>query len=99
MAGGILQLITGSYDDYQQANYQQANHKYIKPKAKQKQSIKCFKKFKNFCKKDKYDQRNCCICLSKYKQEEYIALRFCGYIYHKDCADVKMIKCPICRKI
>jgi len=54
MAGGIFQLITGSYAE----NIENANHRYIKPKkVKQKQRIKCFKKFKNFRKKDKYDQK------------------------------------------
>ena len=93
-------LVAYGYQDYditrenQNYNY---NYRIRKNTKKRTKIILKEKKFKNFKIRDKYDQRKCPICISKYKNEEYVIVLKCRHIYHKDCNHKSITKCPICR--
>lgn len=105
MHGGLMQLVAyGAQDIYfNNRNFNNAGMLYSphvkKISKQQKQRIKCAKKFKNFRKHDKYDQHICCICLDKYRAEEFVSVRYCGHIYHEKCNKLDLVACPICRRI
>ncbi len=98
--GGLMQLVAvGAYNIYEPIDNTKNNYPYKKrTSVKNKQQILKEIKFKNFRKNDKYDQRKCVVCLGKFKVEEFVVVRMCRHIYHKDCNDKSMIECPICRQ-
>jgi len=107
VAGGLMQLVAfGAQDIYFSHQTPTRNVHRVKletereNKKKKHREIKISKymKFKNFKKTDKYDQRKCMICCSKFKQDEFVLVRKCKHIYHKDCDNNKIINCPICRE-
>ena len=100
-SGGIFQLISyGSQDIYlTNSNHNHNNYPYkIRNNIKKKQYILKEMKFKNFRKNDRYDQRKCVVCLEKFKVDEFVVVRMCRHIYHKDCNDSRIIDCPVCRQ-
>lgn len=63
-----------------------------------KNRLEHYKKIKG---NDNILDKECPICLEKYKIGEYKRkLHFCNHIFHKKCIDkwfINNIKCPICR--
>lgn len=100
VGGGLFQLIShgSSLGINNHGNHGVPWRIRRKRKNKIKKIIFKDKKYKNFIKIDKYNQRKCCICLSRFKFEEYVIVRKCKHIYHKDCHNAALILCPICRQ-
>ena len=105
--GGIMQLIAfGAQDLYitsTSQNYANNSFNNYRPHTKKQKKAKVQeplkeKKFKNFRKNDKYDQHKCVICLEKFKAEQFVTVRTCKHIYHKDCHHPNMVECPSCRQ-
>jgi len=107
VAGGLMQLVAyGAQDIYSSHQTPTRNvhrvkleiEKENKKKKHRNTNILKFMKFKNFKKTDNYDQKKCVICYSKFKQDDFVLVRKCKHIYHKDCDHAKIVNCPICRE-
>lgn len=49
--------------------------------------------------KSKYEDQECCICMSKYEMGDQVRVFWCKHDFHKDCVDEWMTehnKCPYC---
>lgn len=112
--GGLMQLISfGAQDivipDYESyhgyANGHMSNGRISKRRLRRQKNkqirdknILKEKKFKNYKKTDRYKQTECVICLEKFKSDEFIIIRKCHHIYHKECDNTAIVNCPICRQ-
>lgn len=49
------------------------------------------------------EDKECCVCLSKFMEKEKVRKLTCDHIFHKNCIDEWLTKgdicCPICRKV
>jgi len=100
MFDGLFRLIAyGAQDIYLTApKITFFNVVYKKAKNFEAQEIleeQCFGDFQQY---DKYNQRECAICLDKFGSEEFVSVRKCGHIYHNTCHDRSMRCCPVCRQ-
>lgn len=106
-SGGLIKLISYGKQDIMpdvenSSNY--SHNQYIKNKKLNEnnqhriKNIKKSIKFKNFVAKNKYNQTECVICLDKFKKEDVIIVRVCKHIYHKNCDNNSIIRCPTCRQ-
>jgi len=100
--GGLMQLIAFGANDiylFPHDNHKNGNKPHRK-KRKEKTIEKVLKdiKFKNYRDKDRFDQHRCTICLERFKAEEFVTVRICRHIFHKECHPSSMKECPICRQ-
>ena len=55
--------------------------------------------------KNKYNQKDCIICLDEYIDKDKIIILPCNHVYHRECIITWLLKqdsiltCPICNKI
>ena len=104
IGGGLFQLIAFGKQDiyygYSKSSYVHNFNNYT-PHHKKTKNIKPEKlrekKYKNYREYDKYNQQKCVLCRDKFKLDEFVIIRKCKHIYHKDCHDKSINKCPICR--
>jgi len=55
-------------------------------------------RFVNFKKTDQFSQHECSICIDEFNDNDSLTVRPCGHIFHKQCHQLNMINCPICRQ-
>ncbi|QKF94191.1 zinc finger protein RING-type protein [Fadolivirus algeromassiliense] len=106
-AGGLMQLVAYGAQDIYFSNTSNKSISYRSKLEKEKKknnelsrlkNILKSMKFKNFRDHDRYNQTKCILCLAKFKAEEFVIVRKCKHIYHKECDHKSIIQCPICRQ-
>jgi hypothetical protein len=101
--GGIFQIIAyGGSDTYYGHSH---GHHFDRPYSGNFDLNFETKLFSQFQEHDRYNQHCCPICTDDLAPDDTVSVRKCGHVYHKECHEDALEKCPegmkicpICRK-